>query len=502
MSAALIVLAVVVIFSAITGILYYQGLQPTEDLQPQSQQSSKQILVDDTLAKSIASSELKEKGKEKEKVKSSHSKPTTPKPVATKPISSAVSTLASQIFTANSEFYASLTSASSSSSSSEGLKPLVPASAVFSDIFYSLINSNRVFSPVSILNILSVLRQASTGETRDQIDKALHNYSYCLDKLNILSKEYNRDIKSPGLLTTYIAVNQQISLNQTYANDLSPYCKIKSENFNDSINTNLEINRYFTERTEGSLTNAAKLIKYDSKVLIYNTLHLKLEWEYPFNPKFSIPINFTQNVGTKRVFRSVYNVLYKIPYYSDNQLQLIELNFKGNEYSMGFLLPSKDPQTSRNIPAMLNTSYLYSTINKLKPIDSIRVILPKFRLKRVLRLMGWFKQLGITNMFDFRRSSFPLLAPNGGFTLTEIIHDGMVSIDELGTNSLKTWWKHYSQQQQALIASQQKGKGVKKNETLPSTLKANKEFLADRNFLFYIRHKESNLLLFVGDFDG
>jgi serine protease inhibitor len=188
------------------------------------------------------------------------------------------------------------------------------------------------------------------------------------------------------------------------------------------------------------------------------------------------------------MYRAVRSVI-KVPYYANDEMQLIELGFTQNQYSMGFVLPK--PTKGQKLAAIsFNETKLFNAISKLKTDDYVQVILPKFRFKRLWRMTPWLKNLGVKDTFDMRRADFSTLSSNKNHRkknlhFTEIVHEGFLSVDEIGSNSPKEWWTEYNSQQ--------------RNSSLP---KATKQFYGNRNFLFYLRHKVSNMLVFLGDLDG
>jgi serpin B len=354
-------------------------------------------------------------------------------------------------------------------------------------------NHHRVYSPVSVAVSLSVLHQAAQGDTKDEISELLEGgFSY--QELLSLAQQFSVGNSSSNslMMTSYMSLNGFLhpvsSLNSTFVNLMKPICAISCDNFNDSMKTVAVINNYFSDRTDGILTNAAKSIKYDSNSLLFNTLYFKGRWKYPFDNRVTFHINFTSSSGTKRIYRAVKNVI-KAPYYGNDELQLIELEFAASQFMMGFMLP-KPAKGLKSAPVVFNESKLFDAISGLKTNDYVQVILPKFRFKRMWRMMPWLKNLGVKDTFDPKRADFSILSSNKDYRqknlyFTDIVHEGFLSLDEIGSNSPKTWWTDYNSE--------------KRNSSLPQPVK---QFYANRNFLFYIRHKVTILLLFLGDLDG
>jgi serine protease inhibitor len=382
------------------------------------------------------------------------------------------------------------------------LNDIADRSNKFAQSFFKAYNSNRAYSPISILAALSVLSESAGGSTKLQIGQS-YNATFCYDDLISIMSQFGGTKKDPAYISTYVSVNNKVSLNQSFINFMKPIATISADDFsNNSLKTISTINDFFRDRTDGHLTNAAKSIKGESLALVFNTFYFKNQWATQFELRSSLPINFTTTSGAIRQFRAVHRIA-PVAYSADEFYQLIELDFQNQDYSMGLFLPKLDKR-NKIVPAKFNLHLLNTYISKLTTKEIVEIVVPKFRFKRMLRLSNVLRNSAkITDMFDSSKASFDLVAPEGGFYVTDIVHEGFIAFDEVGVNSMKNWWRDYKEENN-IGGGKRINNKMKNNSTstTPIVIRAAKQFFASRNFIFYIRYRPSNLLLFVGDFNG
>ena len=230
----------------------------------------------------------------------------------------------------------------------------------FAQRFFRVFNSNRAYSPLSLALSISVLHESTSDETKLQIAENF-DAVFSPDELLSILKTFGPESSFRGLISTYFSVNDAVStLNQSFITRMSSLARISLDDYrNQSSRTVEKINTYFSERTDGLLTNAAKSIKSESRSLLFNTFYFKNEWTLSFELRSSIPINFPSTSGASRIFRAVHQIA-KVPYIADDSHQLIELEFKSDDYAMGFLLPKLEKKY-KIVPVKIPPSFNYYT---------------------------------------------------------------------------------------------------------------------------------------------
>uniref|UniRef100_A0A2K6EE95 Serpin family B member 11 n=1 Tax=Propithecus coquereli TaxID=379532 RepID=A0A2K6EE95_PROCO len=106
----------------------------------------------------------------------------------------------------------------------------------------------------------------------------------------------------------------------------------------------------------------------------------------------------------------------------------------------------------------------------------VEVHLPRFKLEIKYELNSLLKSLGMTDIFDQVKADLSGMSPAKGLYLSKVIHKSHLDVSEEGTEA---------------AAAAGDSIAVKR-------LPIRAQFMANRPFLFFIRHGHSNVILFCG----
>jgi serpin B len=166
----------------------------------------------------------------------------------------------------------------------------------------------------------------------------------------------------------------------------------------------------------------------------------------------------------------------------DRDLQAIELPYAGGALAMVVVLPSKRD----GLPALektLDGARLDGVLRKLDALPSreVEVYLPRFRVEASFRLEGVLEQLGVRHAFDRQQADFSgITADPAGLAIGAVIHRAFVEVNEEGTEAAA-----------ATAVVTFRGAAFAKPPPTPV-------FRADHPFLFFLRDRRSDLVLFLG----
>lgn len=352
-------------------------------------------------------------------------------------------------------------------------------------------------SPLAISYALSVLHQGSYGTVQRELSK-LFNGMYTMDELRMIKELYGNNQSNILHMSNYLVLNKdQVKFfNQTYIQEVRELVDVAIGDFNIDLNRlSKDISTYFETVTDNHVEGIGKVLKPKQSINIINTMYFRAPWYHNFESSMSNHLNFTQENGHKRSIKVLRAVVPLLPYYENEKLELFEIPFQPREFVMGIFLPKKS-QDSKRPPSLLgqNMTELFSYIHLLKPYEEVKksekspeVHLPKMREQKMLRLAPQLlKRLGLKDTFDSSKNQNGLSRiAKMGATLSETIHEAFFSIDEYGANSLREW-------------EQQHAKTLRKE----ALVEVNPIIEASHTFLYYIRHKPTNMLIYVGDFDA
>jgi serine protease inhibitor len=253
----------------------------------------------------------------------------------------------------------------------------------------------------------------------------------------------------------------------------------------------------------------AKLVR----LILTNAIYFKGAWSVPFSEADTKPRDFTLADG-KKIKAPIMNArwldvgcygafnadgsLFKTPvkikrgqktglYPGAKGFAMLELPYKGDDISMVLIAPNAHDGLGV-IEKKLTTDNLAAWIGKLQKRKT-NVFLPKFKLETKYEMNDTLKAMGMARAFTDPRSpkgaDFTGMCaskdPRHRLYITKVIHKAFVEVNEKGTEAAAAT---------AVIMS-----GVR---SAPMSRPFTPTFQADRPFLFVIRDKQTNSILFMG----
>jgi serine protease inhibitor len=340
-------------------------------------------------------------------------------------------------------------------------------------------NQNFIISPLSISSALTMTYNGADGSTKEAMRQTLgfepktdaeinQAYKSLMDLLiNIDPKVTFTAANSIWYAKPYQLQTPFVQNNQNYFQ-----ATIKCLDFSSASAKNT-INDWVKNNTQGKITDIIQEIRPEHVMFLVNAIYFKGTWTYPFTKKLTQPAPFhkedgsTVNADFMRLEKGRYLV------YQDASKQVIDLPYGNRQYSMTLIVPNNQ-HTVKEIASTLNNTQLTTWLTNADS-SSLELQMPKFKLEYKKVLSALLTQLpmgkAFSNQTDFSRmlsNSSPSLA------ISEVMHKAFVEVNEKGTEA-------------AAAASV----GVVLT-SMPSVIQVN------RPFLYLIREKSSNAILFIG----
>ncbi len=347
---------------------------------------------------------------------------------------------------------------------------------IYNEITKHIQNKPCVMSPYSLLLPFIMLYLGSAGTS----EKELRNFFNFSDKNNTLldiCKNFESIIRQSSILIkNVIYLNNKLPINPGYAKQISLIGSVDSLNCKNSVQESTRINQFISETTNGLIRNiiSPNSITTNTMSILLNIIYFKSKWKYTFNKKETKEDKFyvmNQNQIQTKIIPTMNMSNTKFNYYEDQHNQIIELDFKDEILTMGFVLgkkilsPTITSETLEKYIEKLN----YTKINKLQ--------IPKFKQKNKYSLIPLLKQMGLQTIFEKLNISNMILGINDDNKINEIIHEAVVIVDEDGAEASAVT--------------------MLRVDTFGSDSKTI-NFIADHPFVYYIRHKNTNTILFIG----
>lgn len=322
-------------------------------------------------------------------------------------------------------------------------------------------SNNILMSPYTMLLMMAVLYRGSKGNTENNI-KTFFSFPHkeetikTIFGINKLLGKY-RLYKNTNL----VLFPKTAILNNAFVEYIQNICVIKNIDINNStIHIINDMVGTYSSGLKKKMFNDNFVNKTSNIICISSSIYF-FPWKYNFD---YIGMETFNGIHIRKE-KMMYLYGHSVPYYEDHNCQVIELDFccdNNSDITMGIILS----RPGWNI----NDNAYYYYINNMKNTQFDRIGIPKFNQEYKYKLDILFNKIGLTNIFYGADFSDIVLNYENNY-VTDIIHHVMVIISD-------------------------KGVETKKN----NQNKSNNLFIANRPFMYYIRYKPLNILLFIGKY--
>jgi serpin B len=331
-----------------------------------------------------------------------------------------------------------------------------------------------------------MIYEGARGQTAEEIKSVFHFPENNILRPNFAAiyNKINKRVKDCELRTgNALWVQQDYPLLEDYISRVKKYYGGKAANLDfigETEKSRQTINNFIAEQTNNKIKD---LIPRDFlnemiRLILTNTIYFKGIWQWEFDTADTHDEDFkiTPTNIIKTQMMNIYpdeNISFN--YANTDDLQILELPYKGDKISMLVLLPNENLDA---IEPTLTAEKLneYKSIIKETKLDSIS--LPKFEFNAKYFMGNTLSALGMPTAF-LKNADFSGMGMNGekNLFIDFVIHQAYIKVDEEGT--------------EAVAAT---AVGVE-SVSLPIN---NFRFRADHPFIFLIQDKETGNILFLG----
>jgi len=355
----------------------------------------------------------------------------------------------------------------------------------FSFNIYQRLSSNEdeniFFSPYSIFVALAMTYEGAKGDTANEMYDVLgfpQNDDISLCSFGRIYNEFNQ--KKEYTLNTANALwikkgYEFLSQYLTFINDY--YMGRATEvDFSNPVNAAALINDWIKENTGGKIKDLIKEsdIHEALTMILTNAIYFKGLWANQFDPEdtndrdFKLSSGSTISVPTM----SLSDDDTSWNYTETDDLQILELPYKGGKLSMYILLPKENNITA--LEEMINYENFTEWKNSLYKAQ-VEVFLPKFKLETEYSIKDHLKNMGMNIPFT-PNADFSGMDGKQDLFIEKVRHKAFIEVNEEGTEAAAATSVHM-----ALTA-------------LPMFT----EFNCNHPFIFLIQHKDTDVILFMG----
>jgi serpin B len=352
---------------------------------------------------------------------------------------------------------------------------------------------NLALSPASITLALAMTWGGARGETQSELKKALHFEGTADEVMASAGQLLQAWNTSAG--TTLLRVANRLFGSKSYTFE-QPYlaktqatfgAPLEPVDFDEAIETTREsINAWVARQTEDriqELLPEGSLRPRLTKLVLVNAVYFKAVWARPFSEEqtFSEPFFVTPAVKQKA---DLMRRTGDYGYAEQDGVKVLELPYREGDWSMIFVLPDAVDgleAVERNLTGEVFNDWVTALHN-----ETVNVVLPRFEVtpKSSVELGEALQAMGMKKAFNPYEADFTGMAnppnPNERLHLSKVFHQAFVKVNEKGTEAA------------AATAAVMMARGAMGRQREP------KDFRADHPFLFFLRDKNSGMILFMG----
>ncbi|MEM2277027.1 MAG: serpin family protein [Thermoproteota archaeon] len=376
--------------------------------------------------------------------------------------------------------------ANDTGSTLQGIQEVVKANNQFAfKLYFELVKTetgNVFYSPYSIFSALAMTYEGARGETADEMKTVFGfpesrilrpNFAAIYNRINEVSKDY--ELRTGNALW----VQKDYPFLEDYLKAVEEYYGGKAavlDFINEAEKSRQTINTFIEEQTNHKIKDLippGSLDEY-TRLILTNAIYFKGDWKIAFNESLTMEEDFwvEPNRAVKVQMMHMHpNETIRFNYAYTEDVQIIELPYKGDNMSMIIMLP----RDLKSFEASLTLEKLneYMAVMKEERLDEI--CLPKFKLDTKYFMRETLSNLGMPTAFS-EAADFSGMTGRRDLFISEVIHQAYVKVDEKGTEAAAAT---------AVVMR------------LTAILET-KVFRANRPFIFIIRERETGNILFMG----
>lgn len=336
-------------------------------------------------------------------------------------------------------------------------------------------------SPLSIAEALAMTYNGANGETKSQMASVLEFNNMSVEQVNQSAKDLHTfltgldssvDIQIANSIwydNRYQFNKDFISTNQDYYN-----AEIAPLDLQDPTAAQ-KINDWVDENTNGKIREIVKPpLNPRLVMMLVNAIYFKGMWSHSFPSERTRDDYFTTQLGVRQKVKMM-SQESSLSYYRGESFQAVDLPYGDGAFSMLILLPNEGTDVNSLI-VELTDSVLVSVVDSMD-VKSGEIYLPRFSIEYEKTLNDALTSLGMKDAFAPGIADLSGIDGKRDLYISDVEHKTLVEVNEEGT-----------------VAVGVTSIGIRVTAFTPDRL----VFRVDRPFVFAIRERASNTILFIG----
>lgn len=354
---------------------------------------------------------------------------------------------------------------------------------LFREINEQDVGKNIFISPLSVGMALGMTYNGAAGTTREAMQQALELEDMTIEEVNeaygsLIDLLRDLDPRVEFLLANSIWYRNTMTFEQAFLDLNRSYfdAEVTALDFNSPTAANT-INDWVHSSTSGRIEEIVdNPIDAATIMFLINAIYFKADWASRFDGDLTQDAAFFLADGSQTTVQMMsHEDEIHIRYFNDrdNDIQIVDLPYGGQAYSMTILLP----ESPQGVESLIDDLTHDQWISWVAALDSTarQISMPKFTLEYELNMNDVLKSLGMSIAFSPDSADFTNMYAPGNVFISKVKHKTFVEVNEEGTEA-------------AAVTSVE----------MALTSAGPMPIVIDRPFVFAIRENHSGTVLFVG----
>lgn len=339
-------------------------------------------------------------------------------------------------------------------------------------------DQNFMISPLSATLALSMTYNGAAGTTKTAFENMFHFKGLSTKQINKSLNELCTELTKADPKVTFNLANSiwyrnTFAVEQQFLNANEEYydAEVKGLNFKNPNSVKI-INYWVDEKTNGKIPSIVNQINPLDMMLLINATYFKGNWASKFKPSNTTDEPFTLQNG-KVIQVPTMMQKTKMGFLSNDLFSAVELPYGKGNFRMVLMLPNKG-KTVKDVENALNQTSWNQWSSNLNNQTEMFIHLPKFKFEFEKVLNDDLAKLGLVIAFS-KSANFSKINPKVPVNISIVKQKTYIEVNEEGT--------------EAAAAT---------SVIMKATAVLTKSIFFNRPFLFAIKEKGTNAILFVG----
>jgi serpin B len=343
-------------------------------------------------------------------------------------------------------------------------------------------NKNLMLSPLSASTALTMLLNGCDGNTFNQLKNTLkYPDDMSISEVNevyksLVTQLLKVDPKVKLALANAIFYRESFSVKAPFLNTMSSDFEAQTEGLDFALPSALTtINKWASDNTNGKIPKVLDEISPDAVMFLMNALYFKGDWSYQFDKALTSDKPFFTTGGNSINVSTMYGEVGSKVTAGDNY-KAVELPYGCTNFTMVIIVPDETLASFNTSFTAERWSAITSTFDAQQEYGEMIVSMPKFKFSYEKVLNDQLQSMGMIDAFNSSLANLSGISDASIF-VSFVKQNTFVEVDEKGTEA-------------AAVTTI----GIEVTSEPPTP----KQFIIDKPFIFAIRERTTNALLFIG----